>query len=286
MPDQEPPPGEYFSLVYLTPPEPQDDSLRFRERIAAYCDRKLSGTAVTDAAHDLRIDRGIDLRAGDMGYVLFGDFFKTANLHDVFDGITALFRAIQRDELAEEDAQNWREFVQIAMDGENLNYRVDKAGGVHYRVDEEFERGRAATIGILGDARYAAVAAEVGRAYERLAEKPRATNDAIWSMFKALETLTKLMVGEAKITRLGDKAVDKGLKPIVESAYAEDTSECKAASALLAGLKGWVTAGHQYRHGQERENPREAPLEFAVAMLSSGASYLRWLAEIDRQRSG
>ena len=104
-------------------------------------------------------------------------------------------------------------------------------------------------------------------------------------MFEAVETLTKLIGGPRNVRRLNATTVDGVLKPTVEGAYAGDESERKAAVALLSGLKGWVTAAHEYRHGQGRQEPREAPMQFAVAMLSSGASYLRWLAELDRKHT-
>lgn len=284
MPDQEPPQGAYFSITYLTPTEPQDDSQRFRNRLAAYCSQEYGTDFLTVVAQTIQRDLGVNVKSRAYTGYDFQDFFNNAELRDVLGGITAVYRTLWREGAAGEQA--WQQFVQTAMDEGNLNYRIDDEGGVHYRVDEEFERGRATIISILGDAKYAAVAAEVGRAYDRLTENPPATNEAIRSVFLALETLTKLMATKTKVARLNANAIDKGLLPIVESTYAADASERKAAVALLSGLKNWVTAGHEYRHGQERENPREAPLEFAVAMLSSGASYLRWLAEIDRQRSG
>ena len=55
-----------------------------------------------------------------------------------------------------------------------------------------------------------------------------------------------------------------------------------AATKFLDGLIGWVRSIHEYRHGQEVEEPAPPPLGLAVAMVSSGATYLRWLAELDQ----
>ena len=41
---------------------------------------------------------------------------------------------------------------------------------------------------------------------------------------------------------------------------------------------------HNFRHGQDVQEPKDPPIEFTVYILSSGASFLRWLVEIDRKR--
>ena len=293
MPDQEPPADEYFSRVYLRPVKPRDDSERFRVRLAAYSNdifklyNEICKGVRNRAAAKLLYDLGIQIPRYGSAFRHqpdFEKFFLNAPIEDVLDSISALHTAARYDKEVEL-AKLWQESVGNIFNEEHLSYRVNDEGGVRKRVDEEFERNREALIAVLGLARYEAVATGAGRAYDLLAETPSKASEAIRAMFAAVEDLTKLIVEQKKVERLNDAAVDKGLKPIVEDAYAGDASECIAAVALLAGLKAWVKAGHQYRHGQGREAPREAPFEFAVAMLSSGASYLRWLAEIDRKRN-
>lgn len=293
MSSQEPSDDEYFSRVYLLPVEPQDDSPRFRIRIAAFVtdsiarDNKQTNDIRSLAATILRHDIGIEVPFAEPDRYApgfdFEKFFLNAPIADVLDGITALNTTIKNFHQTKL-AREWREKVQTVIDEEHLSYRVNEQGGVRRRVDEEFERSHAALIAVLGLPRYKAVAADAERAYDRLSERPAAATEAIKAMFAAVETLTKLIAKPKRVTRLNADSVEKGLKPLVEKAYRDDASECAAAVALLGGLKAWVKAGHEYRHGQRREAPREAPIEFAVAMLSSGASYLRWLAEIDRRR--
>jgi hypothetical protein len=51
---------------------------------------------------------------------------------------------------------------------------------------------------------------------------------------------------------------------------------------LVQSLKEWIEACHMYRHAQRDEEPVQPSLDFAIALISSGASYLRWLGTIDQ----
>jgi hypothetical protein len=50
---------------------------------------------------------------------------------------------------------------------------------------------------------------------------------------------------------------------------------------MLNSLKDWVDAAHFYRHEQGAEEVTRPPLRLAVYIVSSGASHVRWLAELD-----
>ena len=54
---------------------------------------------------------------------------------------------------------------------------------------------------------------------------------------------------------------------------------------LVDALADWINAAHFYRHGQGSEEPVQPPLELAIAMVSSGGSFLRWIADLDAKRS-
>jgi hypothetical protein len=49
----------------------------------------------------------------------------------------------------------WLQNIQSIFQEENVGYRLDRAGGVHFYVDEEFARNRAGVIAALGPVRYA-----------------------------------------------------------------------------------------------------------------------------------
>jgi hypothetical protein len=52
-------------------------------------------------------------------------------------------------------AREWRLAVQRVFKEENVTYRIDSEGGVHFYVDEEFAVSNAATIAALQPDRYA-----------------------------------------------------------------------------------------------------------------------------------
>ena len=54
-----------------------------------------------------------------------------------------------------------------------------------------------------------------------------------------------------------------------------------AASKLLSAFKDWINAAHFYRHEPGHQDPAQPPLMLAVQMVSVGASFIRWLAELD-----
>lgn len=123
--------------------------------------------------------------------------------------------------------------------------------------------------------------AEFESAHEKLSQVPPDTKDAIRAAFEAMEILTKLMVGSKKLKRLGSAEVEKYLKPMVKNAYTDDEVALNAANQFLSGLSDWINAAQIYRHGQEVEEPAEPPVDLAVAMVSTGAAYLRWLVKLD-----
>ncbi len=97
-------------------------------------------------------------------------------------------------------------------------------------------------------------------------------------MFESLEILARLMV-ECK--NLSSYAVEKALKPVVLSVYDGDEVAADTVSKMMDGFGCWVDSIHNYRHGQGKEEPVEPTSDFTVYVLSSGASYLRWLVGID-----
>jgi hypothetical protein len=62
--------------------------------------------------------------------------------------------------------------------------------------------------------------------------------------------------------------------------YAGNQPAIDASKQLLAGMKAWINAAQPYRHGQEQQEPAEPPIDFVIAHLSAGATYLRWMIEL------
>lgn len=281
MTSDEPPVGELFSKIYIERGKPQRDSIRFRRRLAYYVHEHLEQSGKLIASM-LRQELGAIVSNTFFGPTSIHTFFVDAELPDILNAITLLWRVLTKSGYNTR-AEGWLRFVQRVIAEENLGYRVDEKAGVHYFVDEEFERNRTATIQCLANPKYAAVASEFESAYQKLDEDPADTKGAIRAVFEGLETFAKLMVDKTKIARLNEAAVEKHLKPIAQRAYSGDPVALNAANQLLSGLSDWVNAAHQYRHGQKTQEPTVAPLGLAVAMVSSGATYIRWLVELDQQ---
>ena len=103
--------------------------------------------------------------------------------------------------------------------------------------------------------------------------KPR-YKQAIRSMFEGIEDLVKRLTG---LDRLSNAAVTH-MKPLVKSGLNEPTSD-KAVEKLLAGFASWIEAAHVYRHAQVDDDPVDAPEALAIALISQGASWLRFLLD-------
>ena len=80
--------------------------------------------------------------------------------------------------------------------------------------------------------------------------------------------------------------IHNSIKPIVQSVYTNDATAKNVANHLLNGFADWVEGCHPYRHGQQSEEVFAPPLEIAVATLSNGATYIRWLMELDERVNG
>jgi hypothetical protein len=64
--------------------------------------------------------------------------------------------------------------------------------------------------------------------------------------------------------------------------HAQDDTARRSAAKMLSSLKDWVDAAHFYRHEQGiPDEVAQPPLGLAVYIVSTGASHVRWLAELD-----
>jgi hypothetical protein len=80
--------------------------------------------------------------------------------------------------------------------------------------------------------------------------------------------------------RLGAKESEV-IRPLLQAAHAGDNVAQSASGKLLTSFKEWIDAAHLYRHEQGKEEVAQPPLTLAVYLTSTGASHLRWLAELD-----
>ena len=270
----EPPVGKLFSQVYIDRGPPARDSERLRTQICGALMR-INNLDLDAIASMIHVQLGIEVYN-------WRDYFRDVPVQDFLDTITLIWRAMQSKGMPR-PATYWRDFVRDAFRERNVGYQVDDRCGVHPLVDTEFDRNRTAAIAALQPARYRAALERFDAAHEALEAAPPDGKRAIEDTFEATEIVFKLLCDSPKVSRLAAHAVDQNLKPIVQSLYAGNGPALQAADLFLSAFMHWVNAAHNYRHGPKAESPMPPPLDLAIAMMSAGASFLRWLAEIDQQ---
>ena len=280
MEDQ--PKGELFSRIYIPKGDPLPDSPRFRVRLAA----KASEISYSHSKFQLGFSKLVEgelgvkvpfVKWGTSGNWSIGLFFEKAEIRDVLDGISLLARFVV-DKGADYYVQQWVDFVARVFVEENLHYRIDEKGGVHYLVDREFERNKNTVLSCLGG-KFSAVEESLDAAFSRLGRKPFDTKAAVRDIFEAAESLTKQITNSGH--DLTERFVNAKIAPMVKRVYGGiDRSANSAGDILLIGFSQWVNAAHNYRHGQKDTKVIAPPFELAVLLLSQGASYIRWLVEI------
>ena len=215
-------------------------------------------------------------------FISWRDFFDKAEMRDILDFVTIAFRYLAGLQYVRDlKARQWLAGVAQIFAEENIHYRVDRKGGVHFYIDEEFARAGVAAISMLSKARYANFLDAFNKSLASLAEAPPDGKGAIRATFTAIEGLFCLMFPDMR--RLSSGAVQR-LKPVIERCYTGDRRAQDATDKLLQALRGWIDAAHEYRHEEGKPDVvAQPPLTLTVYLVSAGAAHLRWLAELDAQ---
>ncbi|ACL62219.1 conserved hypothetical protein [Methylobacterium nodulans ORS 2060] len=209
------------------------------------------------------------------------EFFENGELRDILDLITITNTVLAQRENAGA-AEVWRKGVQAVFDSQNAKYRITPGGSVVLRVDENFETERASTLAGLEDKRYSGARIEFIDAYKALSATDPDGKRAVRAVFEACEIVLKLTFPGAR--RLAAPELGQHLSPFVARYYASDAPAQDSANKLVQGFTDWVAAAQFYRHGQGQEEPNQPPLELAVLLVSTGASHLRWLIQLDKAK--
>lgn len=269
--------GKRFSLIYLERSVPVRDSARFRNRLAAYYWDHLHENLKEPIRKIIIKETGAEIPyVVNFGYSV-ADFFKKNELRDILDSITLIYQVVKSVGRST-TAEGWKDFVARALQEENLGYQLDSSCGVHYLVDEEFERNRFSTLRVLDDPKYSNVRAAYEDAYRHMDSHPADTKAAVGSMFESLEILVKQMVPTKNLNKW---IVENTLKERCLNLYQNDETALKVVSELFDGFGRWVDGLHFYRHGQPTESPAVPTEDVAVYVLSSGSAILRWLTGIN-----
>jgi hypothetical protein len=280
---KEVPKGQRFTQVYSERGKPTQDSARMRRRLASTIDDIQAFSSDQSERLSQRAEKELGIGAPWTSAKPWRHFLELWDLKDVLDLVTIGYRlAVEYDRghqytSRENYAQIWLSEVRRIFQEENVHYTVDASGGVHFQFDEQFAKDRTATIASLKAERYANARHAFDGAMEAFSKAPPNSKNAVRGVFSAAENVFKLITSK---DRLGAKEADD-LGPIIDKLYAADGTARHSARKMLASLKDWVDAAHFYRHEPGTEDVTQPPLPLAVYVVSTGASHLRWLAELD-----
>lgn len=263
-----------FSQIYLNRGGPTKDSTRFRNRLSAFFSQELFGRYNTPCKSAYEVETG-DTVPWVAGSQYFQKVFEKAEVRDVLDAVTLTYRVLHKH-LDKSAAAKWREFVIRALQEENLGYRLDNNCVVHFHVDEEFERNRAAALAVIELPEFGAVRSAFEDAYRYLDSERQDTKAAVRSIFEALEVLTKLVVPGTQ--RLTKNICIQQLRNACLAVCDGDTVEQEVLADLFTSFGYWVEAVHHYRHGQLAHEQVAPSEETAIFILSAGTTFLRQIA--------
>ena len=279
------PEGEFYAHLYVKRGAPLEDSAKMRRRVASFFTHKIHGgnNVTIESARQIQIETGAKYFAPPYYSPQFDNFFETAPIIDVLTAITIIWRELELSLLLGPiTATEWQTFIERLLREENLGYRVDSKGGIHPAVDQEFERNQTSALAVLTDPRYATVLHAAEAAFKQLETLPIDGKGAARNIFEAAESLTKIVTGSG--ADLDEGFVSKDLRRIVDRVFDGDEQLKSTASRLLSSFGKWVSAVHPFRHGHDRDRPLMLPDDVAVLAISQGASFLRWLADLDRRQ--
>ena len=262
--------GKRFSQMYLERGAPVRDSQRFRNRLGAYLNKNFIND-IFKIGELIHTETGVE-PSWNQGPQI-AKFLEKAEMRDVLDAITLIYQVVNNRHY--EAGHDWKTFVERVMREENVGYRLDSKCGVHFFIDEEFERNRFAAVSALDSSELQGVRDAYEAAYSYLDNDPPDTKAAVRSMFEALEILVRQMIPATK--NLNRWVVENPLKERCVQLYQSEPTAKTVVSGLFDGFADWVNALQNYRHGQPSEQPVAPTIEVAVYVLSSGSSFLRWL---------
>ena len=269
-------PGERFSGLYVALGDPVPDSDRARHRVGAL----LGETVFADHGERLAAQLGRELGVPVLGDGRYSShwhsFLRECRTADFLDIVTVIYRYLFWH-VGDATANWWRDVVRQVFAEENLAYQIDDVGGVHPRVDREFQENLTSAVAGLQSENHRGVRELVESASKYLHATPPNHRQALQLMLSAAETLFGQMF---PYVRLSAEEIERRLRPVVQQAYEGDEPAQRAAGEMLTALKAWVEASHEYSRRPGDVDPVDPPADIAILAISQGASFLRWLARL------
>lgn len=269
--------GKRFSLVYLEKGAPIQDSERFRRRLSSYCEAHFSLIKSTIISN-IELETGVHVPIRPVIGKSLSQFFLTADIRDILDSITIIYSIF--DDAHDRRRSEWHLFISRVFKEENIGFRLDSKCGVHYYIDEEFERNKFSTLRMMHKVCYSATKSAFEDSYRHFDGNPIDTKAAVRSIFESIEILVKQIV---QTRNLNKYIVENDLKNKFMPIYNGDETAKAVVSKMFDSFALWVDGIHLYRHGQDDDQPVRPPIDLAVYILSSGSSFLRWLIELNEK---
>ena len=277
--------GARYSHIYLKRGGPRELNNRARVRLGRWAAQYIDSSYLPYLTEYLGLELGVEIgtHRATSYKVALQEFFINTDPRDVLDAISLIWKwCYSRKQSTTKGCQ---EFVTRVFEEENIAYIIDENCGVHPRMDQEFIANVQATLAGLDHTSHAAVRREFEKARDLLVNVQPDTKGAVKAVFDSAEILTKNICKKNSAKRLGPKAINEYLKPIVRALYDGDDPARRSAEQFLDSFAKWTDAAQQYRHGQEGEAPADPPFELAVALFSTGATYIRFLIELSERQS-
>lgn len=278
-----------FNHFYFPPEKLVTDSEKFRIRLGTYT-HSLSFTIKLD---NFGLGKKIQQEDG----IIVPQYISTANTY-VYD-FEKLFREIKITDLLNilttiyENVNDWKicqEFISFCnkcFQEEGLAYYANEKCEIRFKPDQEFERNRISTIQILENESFSAALTAFNESFKEFQKTPQKTKSALRYIFEANEILFKKLVKpEYDCSRLTAKNIDHVRDLLLKNSLmnSSDQTAKDVCEKLLDSFKDWVNGIHHYRHGQDVDTYDNPPIDLTILALSNGASYLRWLATLIKNK--
>ena len=276
------PKGYRYSHIYGQPLEPALDRPRARARVAALFERcLLDDLKLHDGGYQLakfmKQEMGLQVSysGSSVGYIFkWNDFIRNLDIEDFLDFPTVVYKFMGNNGSYSRCLKD----INRVFSEEKLNYAVDELGGVHLVIDREFQLTVEATVRRLESPKFHAVQEFVRSSRDGICSRPQALKGAVRNSFFAAETLFKLQFSKA--TALGSSEIKQYLSPCLDLRYVSGSIDHRITEKQLRSFQSWVEGAHFIRHAQAEEVPTEIPEELAVALVSNGMGFIRWLADV------
>ena len=272
----EPVEGGLFRHNYVREPFLLPDSDRARRRIwAAF--QELSVNQITEFHRQLRRTVGPPLKTHLYISGQCNAFWNDSETADFLSAITVWYRCTS--EYGNQRLQLLA-FLRLVFKEEQLRYRIDDDCGVHFFVDEEFERSVQSTLAGLGQPKFRGAKEALEHGLNYLGAAQQSGKRLVREVFEAVETAFLVVVPDGQFNRLNAQAITEALKPILMQKYANEPEAENRVDRLLSNFEAWVHSAHPFRHGANIEDVHECPLDMAILLATQGMTFLRYLTKL------